>query len=148
MRFVVVALNLIAGVLMGVSVLTVVGPDSGTPRRGPGFTALWLAFHVGPLAALAALALVSRRLGFPRLPRTLVAVTVAVAGPGVLMARSDAAAPPDHSPGHGVLTFLVVCVQYLVVGAVWIGVFGTWAAGARRARRLAEPGAAAGGAAR
>lgn len=143
MRFVVVVLNLVAGMLMALSVVTVLGPDLGSPRRGVVFDALWLAFHVGPLVALAALALVSHRLELPRLPLVLIAVTVFIAVPGVLIAKSDADSAPNHSPGHGALTFLAVCAQYLAAGASWIVSLGIWAARRAKRRRNAEPAAAA-----
>lgn len=138
MRFVVVALNLVAGIFMALTVVTIMGEDLGSPRRGVGFDALWLAFHVGPLVALAVLALVSHRLKLRRLPLVLVVITVVLAVPGVLIARSDADSPPNHSPGHGMLTFLVVCVQYLVAVATWTVSLGIWAARQSGRRRNAE----------
>jgi hypothetical protein len=125
-RILVVALNVAGGVLMGLAVHTLMGPDLGIPPRGPVANALWLAFHIGPCAALAGLAVASAKIGSQVLPITLVPVTLAVIGPGVLVARYEAAEPAEGDLLHGILTLLAVCVQYLVVIAAWASVLGGW----------------------
>jgi hypothetical protein len=127
-RILVVALNVAGGVLMGLAVHRIMGPHLGNPARGPAVDALWLAFAVGPCAALAGLAVASRRIGSRALPLTLLAVTLVTAGPGVLMmAQYEAADRPATFPEvYGVFAFLVVCAQYLVVVIAWVAVLGGW----------------------
>jgi hypothetical protein len=127
LRVLVVALNLAGGVLMGLAVRTILGPDLSDPPRGPISDALWLSFHVGPCAALAGLAVASARIGSRVLPLTLVAVTLATVVPGVLVARYEAANPPGgFSPAYGIFTFVAVCAQYLAVLIAWAAVLGGW----------------------
>jgi hypothetical protein len=128
-RAIVVALNLVAGVLIGMAVVTIIGPDLGFPPRGRVFDILWVAFHIGPCNVLSALAVGSRWIGSKVLPVTLVAVTLVTAVPCVLVAQNEAATPSEgFSPLYGALTFAAVCVQYLVVlvTAAFIGIGWLW----------------------
>ena len=127
LRFFVVALNLIAGVVMGLTVSTIMGPGPIAPPRDPGFDALWIAFHVGPCALLAGLAVASRWVGTRALPLTLIAVTLTIAIPGLLVAHFEADNRPDGlAPMHGVFTFVSVCLQYVMVLATCTAVAAGW----------------------
>ena len=135
-RVLVVALNVAAGVLMGLAVHTIIGPDLSDPPRGPLGDALLLAFHVGPCAALAGLAVASPRIGSRVLPLTLVAITLLTDIPGILVAQWEAANRPDgFAPAHGIFTFAAVAAQYLVVVVAWVAVLGGWLWRRTRERR-------------
>src|SRR5262245_59174031 len=126
-RLFVVALNLVAGALMGMAVHTIMGPGPIAPAREPWQDALWLAFHIGPCAMLAGLAVASRWVGSRALPFTLIAVTLAVAIPGLLVAQFEADSRPDgFAPMYGAFTFGIVCVQYVVVLVTGVGVGIGW----------------------